>query len=262
MVPAQGANGRDTTDDQGQFRLFGLPPGEYYVSAMLRSGGPEVTDPMGELSGYAATYYPGTTNVGEAQRVTVAVAQENTSVNFGLIATRLVRVSGQVMMSNGAPAPGGMVMLAPMSASGGRAMMMQQGGAGNRIDQTGTFRLPNVAPGRYQVQARAGGREFELARMDLVVGTEDVEGLTLVTARRRGDQRHHRLGHRRAIRLSSAAAASLGAARVTRDAGGRPRRARRLARRRRLVVQLAERDRSDPAANVVAAGLDVEVGRS
>jgi hypothetical protein len=182
LVPAPGANGRDTTDDQGQFRLFGLPPGEYYVSATLRSGGPEVTDPMGELSGYAATYFPGTTNIGEAQRVTVAIAQENTSVNFGLIATRLVRVSGQVMMSNGAPAPGGMVVLAPTNAGGGRAMLMQQGGAGNRIDQTGRFRLPNVAPGRYQMQARAGGREFELARMDLVVGTEDVEGLTLVTA--------------------------------------------------------------------------------
>ena len=182
MVPAPGANNRDTTDDQGTYRLFGLPPGEYYVSAMLRGGGPEVTDPMGEPSGYAATYYPGTTNIGEAQRVTIALAQENTGVNFGLIATRLVRVSGQVMMSNGAPAPGGMVLLAPVSAAGGRAMIMQQGGAGNRIDQTGMFRLPNVAPGRYQLQARAGGREFELARMELVVGAENVEGLTLVTA--------------------------------------------------------------------------------
>jgi len=182
MVPAQGGNGRDSTDDQGQYRLFGLPPGEYYVSAMLRSGGPEVTDPMGELSGYAATYYPGTTSIGEAQRVTIALAQENTSVNFGLIATRLVRVSGQVITSSGAPAPGGMVVLAPLSASGGRAMIMQQGGAGNRIDRNGTFRLPNVPPGRYQLQARSGGREGELARMDLVVGTEDVEGLTLVTS--------------------------------------------------------------------------------
>jgi hypothetical protein len=61
-------------------------------------------------------------------------------------------------------------------------MVMQQGGAGNRIDANGTFRVSNVAPGRYQVQARAGGREGELARMDLVVGGEDVEGLTLVTA--------------------------------------------------------------------------------
>src|SRR5918993_1893908 len=118
MMPAQGANSRDTTDDQGQFRLFGLPPGEYYVSAMLRSGGPEVTDPMGELSGYAATYYPGTTNIAEAQRVTLAVSQENTGVHFGLIATRLVRVAGQVISSTGAPASNGMVMLAPVSGSG------------------------------------------------------------------------------------------------------------------------------------------------
>ena len=182
MMPAPGANARDTTDDQGQFRLFGLPPGEYFISAMLRGGGPEVTDPMGDPSGYAATYYPGTTNIAEAQRVTLAVSQENTGVHFGLIATRLVRVAGQVIMSNGAAATNGMVMLAPTSSAGGRAMIMQQGGAGNRIDANGTFRVANVAPGRYQVQARAGGREGELARMDLVVGTEDVEGLTLVTA--------------------------------------------------------------------------------
>ena len=83
MMPA-GQNARDTTDDQGQFRLFGLPPGDYYVSATLRGGGPEVTDPMGELSGYAATYYPGTTNVAEAARITLAVSQENTERQFWL----------------------------------------------------------------------------------------------------------------------------------------------------------------------------------
>ena len=183
MMPAPGANARDTTDDQGHFRLFGLPPGEYYVSAMLRSGGPEITDPMGELSGYAATYYPGTTNIAEAQRVTLAVSQENIGVHFGLIATRLVRVSGQVISSSGAPVTDGMVTLAPVSGSGGsRALMTQQGGAGNRIDPNGTFRLPNVAPGRYRMQARSGGREGELARMDLTVGTDDVEGITVVTA--------------------------------------------------------------------------------
>ena len=181
MMPA-GQNARDTTDDQGHYRLFGLPPGDYYVSATLRSGGPEVTDPMGELSGYAATYFPGTSNVAEATRVTLAVSQENTGISFGLIATRLVRVSGQVIMSDGAPATSGMVVLVPTNTSGRPGIAMQQGGAGNRIDQTGAFRLTNVATGRYQVQARAGGREFELARLDLSVGTDDVDGLTLVTA--------------------------------------------------------------------------------
>jgi hypothetical protein len=182
MVPAAGGNARDTTDDLGHFRLFGLPPGEYYVSATLRSGGPEVTDPMGEPSGYAATYYPGTTSIGEAQRVTLAVSQENTGVHFGLIATRLVRVAGQVLTSTGAPASNGMVMLTPSSSTGGRAVIAAQGGGGNRIDAGGSFRLPNVAPGRYQLQARTGGRDGELARMDITVGAENVEGLTLVTA--------------------------------------------------------------------------------
>jgi hypothetical protein len=183
LMPTQAANSRDTTDDQGHYRLFGLPPGEYVVSAMLRGGGPEVTDPMGgELSGYAATYFPGTSSIGEASRVTLAVSQENTGINFGLIATRLSRVSGQVIMSDGAPATAGTVALVPTNASGGRAVVMQQGGAGNRIDGSGTFRMTNVAPGRYQLQARAGGREFEMARMELTVGNDDVDGLTLVTA--------------------------------------------------------------------------------
>ena len=140
MMPA-GQNARDTTDDQGHFRLFGLPPGDYYVSATLRGNGPEVTDPMGELSGYASTYFPGTTNVAEASRVTLAVSQENTGVSFGLIATRLVRVSGQVLMSDGAPATNGMVVLVPANASGRPGIAMQQGGNGNRIDQTGAFRI-------------------------------------------------------------------------------------------------------------------------
>jgi hypothetical protein len=153
------------------------------VSATLRTGGPEVTDPMGEISGYANTYYPGTPNVADATRVTLAVSQENTSVNFGLIATRLVRVSGQVLMSDGAPASGGSIMLLPSNAQGRPAIGMQQGGSGTRIDANGTFRISNVAPGRYQVQARAGGnREFELARMDLTVGSDDVDGLTFITA--------------------------------------------------------------------------------
>jgi hypothetical protein len=182
LIPVNSASARDTTDDQGQYRLFGLPPGEYYVSATLRTVGGEVTDPMGgEPSGYAATYYPGTSNMAEASRVTLAVSQENTGVSFGLIATRLVRVSGQVISSDGSPVASGMVMLLPGSGAAGRSVL--QGGSGGRTDQTGGFRLTNVAPGRYQAQARTGARgDGELAKMDLTVGAEDVDGLMLITA--------------------------------------------------------------------------------
>ena len=184
LTAAPGSNSRDTTDDQGQYRLFGLPPGDYFVSATLRSGGPEAADPTGEVSGYASTYYPGTPNLNDAARVTLAVSQENTSVSFGLVATKLVRLSGQVLTSLGTPAAGGNVMLMPGGTAGGRGILMQQGGSGGRIDQTGAFTIGSVAPGRYQVQARSGGRggEGEMAKMDLVVGAEDVTGVTMVTA--------------------------------------------------------------------------------
>ena len=184
LMPAAGASSRDTTDDQGQYRLFGLPPGEYYVSATLRTGGGEVTDPMGEPSGYAATYFPGVASMVDATRVTLGVAQENTNVSFGLIATRLVKVSGHVLASDGNPASGGVVMLMPADgASGGRGGFMPQGGGGGRIDQTGLFRLTGVAPGRYRLQARPGMRGGgESARMDLNVGADDVDGLTMVMA--------------------------------------------------------------------------------
>jgi protocatechuate 3,4-dioxygenase beta subunit len=181
LMPAPGGNTRDTTDDQGQFRLFGLPPGDYYVSAVLRTG--EITDPSGgEASGYAPTYYPGTPNLAEAQRVTLGLAQENSNVSFGLISTSLVRVSGQVLTSTGGAAGGGTVILAPPGGLG-RGALAQGSGATARVDQTGSFRLTNVAPGRYQLQARTGQRgDGGFAKQEIVVGAEDVSGLVLITA--------------------------------------------------------------------------------
>jgi Carboxypeptidase regulatory-like domain len=176
LVPA---GARDTTDDQGSYRLFGLPPGDYLVSATLRAA--EVTDPGGDLSGYAPTYFPGTSSLAEAQRVRVALAAENVNVSFGLIATRLVRVSGQVTSATGGPA-GGMVTLGPAGGSGEPALFTSGGGA-TRVDANGTFHMNNVAPGRYTLQARSGPRgDGEFARIDLTVGRDDIEGVTLVMA--------------------------------------------------------------------------------
>ena len=193
LVPAPGGNSRDTTDDQGHYRLFGLPPGDYYVSAILRTFGPDVADTNDtEPSGYAPSYFPGTPNMNEATRVTLGVSQENVNVSFGLIATRLVKLSGQVISSDGTPAVNGTIMLLP--AGGGRGAMMMNANAG-RLDRTGGFSIPNVAPGRYQVQARVGGGGpfgggggrgggpgGETAKMDLTVGPEDVSGIMLITA--------------------------------------------------------------------------------
>jgi hypothetical protein len=181
LMPAAGANANDQTDDQGRYRLFGLPPGEYYVSAMLRAGGREITDSAGERSGYAPTYFPGTSNMAEAARVRLGVSQENGEISFGLITTKLVTVTGTVLNSEGQPPAGGVVTLASGGTLRGLGRMFQLGVNG-RIDQKGMFRLPNVAPGNYELQARTIGRDGQYARMALSVGGEDVDGLTIVTA--------------------------------------------------------------------------------
>ena len=95
-----------TTDDLGQYRIFGLMPGDYVVRASLRTNpnatptGPNAAE--GPL-GYPGTYYPGVADVAQAQTVTVSLGQELSSVAFPLVPARLARISGTVMNSEGRP---------------------------------------------------------------------------------------------------------------------------------------------------------------
>ena len=56
-----GQNARRSTDDKGQFRIFGLDAGDYYVSAL--SGA--FTD-QNESGGFAPTLFPGTADANAA----------------------------------------------------------------------------------------------------------------------------------------------------------------------------------------------------
>src|SRR5262249_46593535 len=106
-----------TTNDIGEFRLFGFPPRQYYVSAVMPRGVMFTDSTTDDRSGYAATYYPGTANVAEAQRVAVAIGQTITDLNFALVQTRTARVSGTAVDSSGRPIAGGYVMVMPRTGS-------------------------------------------------------------------------------------------------------------------------------------------------
>ncbi len=58
--------GGASTNDLGEYRIFGLAPGQYYVSASLREMSFQTVTTI--TSAYAPTYYPGTGNITEAQR--------------------------------------------------------------------------------------------------------------------------------------------------------------------------------------------------
>ena len=92
-----------STNDIGEFRLFGISPGQYYLMATWRS-----TNPMNnqEKIAYAPMYYPGTDNAAQAQRVTLAAGQELSDIVMSLKPMRATRVSGTVVSSDGRPMPG------------------------------------------------------------------------------------------------------------------------------------------------------------
>jgi hypothetical protein len=163
LVPS-GRNG--ITNDLGQFRIYGLPPGEYYVSATLRNMNSMVVDMLGggaggptgsnQNSGYAATYYPGTPSPAEAQRVALAVGQELASVDIQLQPVRLAKITGTAVGSDGAPMANAMVMLMPAMRE---AMMMMPGGT-SRTNKDGQFTLSGVTPGEYSLQVQSMGGVF------------------------------------------------------------------------------------------------------
>ena len=174
--------GTDGTDDTGAFRLYGLTPGDYYVTAIAQAG--MFAEETSDTTGYAPTYYPGTSNVAEAQRVSVGVGQEVTNVTFALLATKAVRLTGTVIDSKGERLANGFISVQDTAQASG--MFMQR--FGGRIRPDGSFTISNVTPGTYTLMVNTsmgpGGpstEEPEFASMRVTVGEEDLAGINLVT---------------------------------------------------------------------------------
>ena len=173
----------DQTDDTGAFRLYALPPGDYYVGAALRAATSET--PLIEAQVGAQTYYPGTTSLGEAQRIRLGVGEEQPNITFSLAPARTVRVSGNVVSAQGGPADDAAVRLirvTDLTLAGvpiGNFGMSQANGA---------FTIVNVVPGSYLLEAHVGetfgpqSESAETASVPISVGTDDLTGLTVTTA--------------------------------------------------------------------------------
>ena len=198
--------GSGMTDDRGEFRIYGLQPGTYYVAGattqastvtvMGRDGSvmvegvnvtlENVTVVGGDAgapptpSGFAPTYYPGVTSVADALPVTVGLQAEAGNVDFVLQLVPTARVSGMVTGPDGAPVAGGNVTLSPEDGSTVGRMLGANYGSGIRPD--GSFNILNVPPGRYVAFARGMGRRGEealFAVQPVAVAGSDVSSVNL-----------------------------------------------------------------------------------
>lgn len=222
------------TDDRGAYRLYWLEPGEYYVSATFSSnsrellqlaealanavpeevrarGGaqsplqlllPQIEDAAQEevrTEIYVDTYFPGTYDAAAASAVAVLPATEMSSINFTVLPTRAVSVSGRVVGPfTAADGLSTSVTLVPRSTTvattgGGRGRGRSSGGR----NQDGSFSISGIAPGSYTLVATmetrgrggnrggrggrgGGGGDLQLSGFtNIEVGAQDIENVVV-----------------------------------------------------------------------------------
>jgi hypothetical protein len=190
------------TNDLGEFRLFGLPPGTYYlaVSPGIPPGARLTTDAdvrwafqqpaasrgdapeLAPVVGYTRVYFPGTPDPGAAVPITVGPGEVREDLEFTVQFIPVARVEGIVHRPDGSPGAGTRVML----QSRVPRVSLEGGTRSVAADASGRFVFTNVAPDDYRLSARAAsatGAILDLwTHADVVVSGSDVSGVGLTLA--------------------------------------------------------------------------------
>jgi protocatechuate 3,4-dioxygenase beta subunit len=171
-----------TTDDRGEYRIFGLPAGQYAVYAQVTTAFDAkvvkrtTSDTRSVVT--ANTYYPSTPDGTRATRITVAAGEERSGIDIQVQYVPTASVEGVVSGGNGSSDSVVMLLRSnePMSASLLAAI--------SPIAPDGQFTFRGVAPGRYELRTQSpsaaspsGGsadRPWMWGSTDVVVDGDDV----------------------------------------------------------------------------------------
>jgi hypothetical protein len=166
------------TPDTGEFRVWGLAPGEYLLQASL-AGGP-MPFQNDDRAGYSPTFFPNTTVASEAQVIKLDVGQTASGIEIMLSPIRTARISGTTLDSRGQPLRMGFVSAMAQSAE----TMLVMRPLGGQIKPDGTFSISGAAPGTYVLRASAppaaSGVMPEALVATVTVTGDDVSGVVLM----------------------------------------------------------------------------------
>jgi hypothetical protein len=172
LVPAASGG----TNDIGEYRLAGLSPGRYYLSATYR-GQPAFAGAAAH--DYAPTYYPGTADPAAAAPIQVIQGNELRGIDVTLSRTRTVRVSGRVTSPSGSQGSGNTLVFLMPREGGIRGYTSRNTTAARE----GRFEIAGVIPGSYTIAAHRyeDGRR-STASQPVEVGEAGVENISLSLA--------------------------------------------------------------------------------
>jgi hypothetical protein len=185
-----------TSDDRGEYRLFGLPPGDYYIGATPRPASAIVARAGGDRS--VKTFHPNAFDISQARKITIHGGEDIQNIDIAIQTPQMFKISGTVSTTVPVAAP-------PPEARGAFAVIQQNGNAtvqlilssrdlikpeggnsgGTSVSVTGTapgpFEIPNVLPGSYDLVATFNGNTPPpaIARAVVDVRNQDVSGLVV-----------------------------------------------------------------------------------
>jgi hypothetical protein len=171
------------TNDLGEYRLFGLPPGRYFVNALytqwnrLGENADEPAEPAEASSqGYAKMYYPGMPDAEKANTIVVKAGEEIPSIDMLMRQVLVYRIRGHVFNHiTHKPGVGTNIILVPKT-TGHEWEFTNQQATVQKAD--GSFEIAEVLPGSYVLISYwfDEGRAYS-SRTAVDVGNADVDGL-------------------------------------------------------------------------------------
>jgi protocatechuate 3,4-dioxygenase beta subunit len=175
LVPS----GYASTDDLGEYRLFGLAPGRYYLEATYRSFGTlmRATRPASKAveESFVPTYYPGTIDIGNATAIELAPGAQLRGMDFTLFKARTVHVRGRVSLP---PDVKGQMVMITLSPRGTFIWDFMR--RARVLDPQGTFDVTDVRPGAYTLSAQAQQDKTSYsAHQQLEVSGSHIENVVL-----------------------------------------------------------------------------------
>jgi hypothetical protein len=168
------ASGTEQTNDLGEFRIFGLSPGQYIVQATAQINRPASAK---SKQGYAPVYYPGVPDAGRATPITLQAGEVFPGADISLQSVKTVAVRGKILSAgcNNA-AQGAMVFLQKVSADN----LNLSADLRDTTDAQGAFRFPSVLPASYYLYGALFDEEkMCFGRRALEAADADIDGITL-----------------------------------------------------------------------------------
>jgi protocatechuate 3,4-dioxygenase beta subunit len=177
------------TNDLGEYRLFDLRPGRYFVRAYPSGHSWETmagtvldSSTLKSAGGYASTYYPKASEIARASAIELKAGEEVSGIDVMLMRQRTYKIRGRIFNSV-SEHPGGntTVGVVPQDSISSSYADIRRGSV---KASTGDFEINDVPNGRYTLFAEWREGEYELeGSLPLEVSNASVDSVRVVINR-------------------------------------------------------------------------------